>query len=324
MLLSIQYGSQRIANNHTATHLLHWALQNVLGEHIKQAGSVVEPYRLRFDFNHHKSLSTEEIQHIEDLINAKIRSNQNVNWYEIPYEDAQSREDIKQFFGEKYSTIVRVIDIDYSKELCGGTHTHALGTIGYFRIAKESSIAAGVRRIEAVTGPEAEALSRESEKTLEALALELKVPSSKITERLEKILEENKQLTQQLKIFQKIHLEKLIDSVLEKVEIKSKGSLLAVKVNLPQEEFKMCADDLMDRLKSGVLIVAASFADRCQFIIRVSDDLVSKGIKAPDIVKIIAPIIDGSGGGKPNSAQAGGKAVHKIDEALDMVRNVLD
>lgn len=315
---------QRIANNHTATHLLHWALQKVLGEHIKQAGSVVEPYRLRFDFNHHKSLSADEIQHIEDLINAKVRSNQNVNWYEIPYEDAQAREDIKQFFGEKYSTIVRVIDIDYSKELCGGTHTHALGTIGYFRIAKESSIAAGVRRIEAVTGPEAEALSRESEKTLEALALELKVPSSKIQERLEKILEENKQLTQQLKNFQKIHLEKVVNGLLEKMETKSKGSFLAAKVNLSQEEFKQCAEDLMERLKSGVVVLGASFSDRCQFIIRVSDDLVTKGIKAPDIVKMIAPIIEGSGGGKPNSAQAGGKALHKMDEALEMVRSVLD
>lgn len=314
---------QRIANNHTATHLLHWALQKVLGEHIKQAGSVVEPNRLRFDFSHHKALTAEEIQQIEDLINTKIRSNQTVSWYEIPYEEAQKREDIKQFFGEKYSSIVRVIDIDYSKELCGGTHTTALGNIGYFRIAKESSIAAGVRRIEAVSGAEAEALARESEKALSDLAGSLKIQPSKVQERIEKLLEENKQLNQQLKNFQKGNLEKLVSSLLEKTENLSKGSLIAAKVTLSQEELRLCADDLMNRLKSGVLVLGAPFEERCQFIIRVSDDLVAQGIKAPDIVKAIAPIIDGSGGGKPNSAQAGGKAPQKIDEALSYVHQML-
>lgn len=314
---------QRIANNHTATHLLHWALQEVLGQHIKQAGSVVEPNRLRFDFSHHKSLTTKELQHIEDLINAKIRSNQSVKWYEIPYEDVQKREDIKQFFGEKYSSVVRVIDIDYSKELCGGTHTSFLGNIGYFRIIKESSIAAGIRRIEAVTGAEAEVFSRESENALKAIAETLKAQPAKIGERVEKLLEENKQLGQQLKNFQKSQLEKLISSLLEKAEKRSKASFIGAKVNLSQEELRLCTDDLMDRLKSGVIVLATPFEDRCQFIIRVSDDLVSQGIKASDLVKTIAPIIEGSGGGKPNSAQAGGKAPHRIDEALGLIREML-
>ncbi len=315
---------QRIANNHTATHLLHWALQKVLGEHIKQAGSVVEPVRLRFDFSHHKALSTEEIQLIEDLINDKIRTNQAVTWYEIPYEDAQKREDIKQFFGEKYTSIVRVIDIEYSKELCGGTHTSHLGTIGYFRIAKESSIAAGVRRIEAVTGPEAETLARESDMTLNNIASTLKTQSAKVSERIEKLVEENKHLMQQLKGFQKGHLDKLVNSLLEKAEKRPKGTLIAAKVALSSEELRICADQIMDQLKSGILVLAAAFEDRCQFIIRVSDDLVSQGLKASDIVKTIAPIIDGSGGGKPNSAQAGGKASHKIEDALKEVRSMID
>lgn len=314
---------QHIANNHTATHLLHWALQNVLGEHIKQAGSVVEPQRLRFDFSHHKALTTEEIQRIEDLVNAKIRSNQSVTWYEVPYEEIQKREDIKQFFGEKYSSIVRVIDIDYSKELCGGTHTSALGTIGYFRIAKESSIAAGIRRIEAVTGKEAEALSRENEKILSDVAKALKSQPTKIVERIEKLQEESKQLSQQLKNFQKGHLEKLVSTLLEKTEKRPKGSLITAKVSLNQEELRLCADDLMDRLKSGVLVLASPVEDRCQFIIRVSDDLVSQGIKASELVKIIAPIIEGSGGGKSNSAQVSGKAPHKIEEALTQVREMI-
>lgn len=313
----------RIANNHTATHLLHWALQQVLGEHIKQAGSVVDPQRLRFDFSHHKALTQDEIQRIEDLINSKIRTNQSVAWYEIPYEEAQKREDIKQFFGEKYSNIVRVIDIDYSKELCGGTHTSALGNIGYFRIAKESSIAAGVRRIEAVTGLEAENLARESEKNLTMLAEVLKTQPPKLGERIEKLLEENKQLSLQIKTLQKAHLEKLVGELIKKAQQTPKGPLITARVTLSSEELRVCADELMEHLKSGVLILGAIFEDRCQLIIRVSDDLVNSGLKAPDIVKAIAPIIEGSGGGKPNSAQIGGKAPHKMEEAFERAHAML-
>ncbi|MBS4170119.1 Alanine--tRNA ligase [Neochlamydia sp. AcF95] len=314
---------QKIANNHTATHLLHWALAQVLGEHIKQAGSVVDAERLRFDFNHHKALTHEEILALEDLINAKIRTNQAVKGYEIPYEEAQKREDIKQFFGEKYSSLVRVVDIDYSKELCGGTHTNFLGTIGYFRIAKESSIAAGVRRIEAVTGAEAEALTRETEKTILESAALLKIPPAKLKEKIEKLLEENKQLSQQLKNLQKTQREKLVHSLLEKMEKLPQANLVASQVDLSPEELRLCAEDLMARFKSGVLILAASYEERCQFIIRVTEDLVARGIQASDIVKKIAPTIEGSGGGKPGNAQAGGKAPHKVEQALAQVREML-
>jgi alanyl-tRNA synthetase len=315
---------QAIANNHTATHLLHWALHEILGEHIKQAGSVVDSNRLRFDFSHHKALTQEEIERIENLINEKIRTNEQVSWYEIPYEEAQKREDIKQFFGEKYGNVVRVIDMKYSKELCGGTHTTALGNIGYFRIAKESSIAAGVRRIEAVTGFEAENLSKESDRSLESLALLLKTQPLKINERIEKLIEENKELQAQLKNLQKGQLNQTIQTLLEKVEKTTKGNLITANLSLSQEELRLLADDLIERLKSGILALAISVDGRCQILIRVSDDLVSQGIKAPEIVKAIAPIIEGSGGGKPNSAQAGGKAVDKIDDALAEVRRLLN
>ena len=165
---------QKIANNHTATHLLHWALYQVLGEHIKQAGSVVDPNRFRFDFSHHKALTEDEIRKIEDLVNHRIRENLPVKAYELTYEEVMKKEEVKQFFGEKYDSIVRVIDIDYSKELCGGTHTSATGNIGLFRIAKEGSIAAGIRRIEGATGEDAEALAREDENLLNHLAAVLK------------------------------------------------------------------------------------------------------------------------------------------------------
>lgn len=317
---------QKIANNHTATHLLHWALHRVLGEHIKQAGSVVDAERLRFDFSHHKALTRQEIEDIEDLVNGKIRENMPVRWYELPYDEAQKREDIKQFFGEKYGSSVRVIDIDYSKELCGGTHTSAVGTIGYFRIAKESSIAAGIRRIEAVTGAQAEALARESEHLLNSLAESLKTHTPKLSERIERLLEENKQQAAELKDLKKSQLAGQVAEMMRKVEDVAGIPVLALVLKVSAEELKALAEEASARLKSGVIALGAGENDRCSLIIRVSDDLVSRGLKAGDLIKAAAPLIEGSGGGKPNSAQAGGKAPQGLPEALSqicqLVRNV--
>lgn len=314
---------QKIANNHTATHLLHWALHHVLGEHVKQAGSVVEPGRLRFDFSHHKALTADEINRIEDLVNTKIRENLPVKWYEIPYEDAQKRQDIKQFFGEKYGSMVRVIDIDYSKELCGGTHTSAVGTIGLFRIAKESSIAAGMRRIEAVTGEEAEALGRDTENLLNQAAGVLKTQPQKLLERLEKLLEENKELAMQIKAAKKGQLGDLVNALIKKMETVNQIPLLTADLEVSPEEMRTVAEEIMSKLPSAVLILASKGDDKCFLLARVSEDLVAKGTKAIDIIKTIAPIIEGSGGGKANNAQAGGKAPQKIGEALAKARELV-
>ncbi|MBA3721971.1 MAG: alanine--tRNA ligase [Parachlamydiaceae bacterium] len=314
---------QKIANNHTATHLLHWALHQILGEHIKQAGSVVDPTRLRFDFSHHKALTPDEIKQIEDLINNKIRENLPVKTYELLYEEVQKRDDIKQFFGEKYGTNVRVIDIDYSKELCGGTHTAFVGNIGYFRIAKESSIAAGIRRIEAVSGEEAEELARESENSLLNIANKIKSLPHQVEERIEKLLEENRQLSQELKGFKKNQLTSIIDGLVVKAEKVGSFSLLMAEIPATVEELKVCADQTMDKLKSGIVVLAMRVPDKCQVIIKVSDDLTQKGFSANDLVKLIAPIIEGSGGGKPNAAQAGGKLPQKLNEAFEEIRNQL-
>ncbi len=308
---------QKIANNHTATHLLHWALCKRLGEHIKQGGSVVDPTRLRFDFSHHKPLSKEDIRGIEDLVNAKIRENVPVAWYELPYEDVMRREDIKQFFGEKYGRVVRVIDIDYSKELCGGTHTAQLGNIGLFRIAKESSIAAGIRRIEAVTGVEAEAICREEEDLLENLAETLKTQPAKLKTRIEKLLEENKQLALDLKESKKGQLKDVVEGLFGSVEKISGIPFIGKEVAVSAEELRQLTDDLAIKLQSGVIVLASKAADdRCQVIAHVSDDFINKGIKANELIKSIAPLIGGSGGGKANLAQAGGKSPEKIGEAL--------
>lgn len=312
---------QKIANNHTATHLLHWALHEVLGQHVKQAGSVVDSARLRFDFSHHKALSESELQKIEDLVNDKIRQNLPVRWYEISYDEAQKRSDIKQFFGEKYSAIVRVIDIDYSKELCGGTHTSHTGNIGYFRINKESSIAAGVRRIEAISGTDAENFARQADSQLSSLATSLKTQPQKLNERISSLLEENKQLQQDLKVAKKSQLDGLISSLLSQVEILNNIPFLISSTSLSSEDLRLCADDLMEKMKSGVLVLASNADNKCSIIARVSDDLITK-IKANDIVKAISPIIEGSGGGKPNSAQAGGKSPQNIPHAFAKIREL--
>lgn len=314
---------QKIANNHTATHLLHWALQQVLGEHIKQAGSVVDPLRLRFDFSHHKALSQEEIYQIEDLVNSKIRENKFVNAYEISYDEAQKQPEIKQFFGEKYGATVRVVDIDYSKELCGGTHTRAVGNIGFFRIAKESSIAAGIRRIEAVTGEEAAYLARQSDEQINTLATSLKAQPINLVERIEKLLEENKELSQKLKSLKKDQLSELAASLVKNAEIVNGTPFIAADPDISLDEMRPLADQVMEKLPSGILVLGVKSDDKCQLIVRVSDDLVSKGIQALALIKTLAPIVEGSGGGKANSAQAGGKAPHRIKEALNRARELL-
>lgn len=314
---------QKIANNHTATHLLHWALHKVLGEHVKQAGSVVDDQRLRFDFSHHKPLSSQEIRQIEDLINAKIRENLPVKSYEMKFEDVQSREDIKQFFGEKYGSQVRVIDIDYSKELCGGTHTSAVGNIGLFRIAKEGSIAAGIRRIEAVTGAEAEKLNRENEDTLLQISQLLKSPVTQIQEKVEKILEENRNIQQEIKNIRRSQLNILIENLLSQVQTIGDLKLIIAEIPVSIEELRHCADLALERIGSGIVCLGTALPDKCQLLAKVSDHWVQHNFSAHEIIKIAMPIVDGSGGGKPPMAQGGGKSPSKLIEALEKIKEFL-
>lgn len=314
---------QEIQNNHTATHLLHWALHQVLGAHIKQAGSLVEEKRLRFDFSHHKSLSSQELRQIEDLVNEKIRTGLPVQIYELSYEEAQKRSDIKQFFGEKYGERVRVIDIEFSKELCGGTHTNSVGKIGLFKIQKESSIAAGVRRIEAVTGRYAEQMVQQEEDLLQAVAAHLKTPLSSLHEKLTALVEENKQLQQELKMHRKGQLKALAETCLAKKEQAGAVSLIALEVPLSAEELTSFADELMAQLKSGVVALGAKVGDRCQLLVSVSPDWVQKNINAQNLIKEVAGLIQGGGGGKQNLAQAGGKEPSGLPKALEKIRHLL-
>ncbi|HEY2811412.1 MAG TPA: alanine--tRNA ligase [Rhabdochlamydiaceae bacterium] len=312
-----------IARNHTATHLLHWALQQVLGSHIQQAGSLVDPHRLRFDFNHHKALTRQEVRHIERLVNEKVRENRPVKTYELSYEEAQKHKEIKQFFGEKYGAKVRVVDIEYSKELCGGTHVAEVGTIGLFRIAKEGSISAGVRRIEALTGALAETFMYETEDQLEDAAELLKAPAAKVLERVNVLLEENKSLSASLKEFKRTALKQYAKELLHKVQKAGSIPLLSAIVTVESELIRDLLEEISASLSSGVILLGIKTDDRCQLVAKVTSDWVHKGIHAVELIKEIAPLIEGSGGGKDNHAQAGGKKPEGLALALEKAKQWL-
>lgn len=295
---------QKIANNHTATHLLHWALRTILGAHVKQAGSVVEPSRLRFDFSHHKALSSDEIARIEALINEKIRGNGPVLTYELTYREAQGRSDIIQFFGEKYGSTVRVVDLNDSKELCGGTHTQAVGTLGYFRIVKEASIASGVRRIEAVTGEDAEAFVKEEKEAL--------------LNAIEKEKQENKLLGVEIARLRKKLLTNEVEKMMQQAIQIGSTTFLAQSSSMEPQELKEAADLFVKKFEEGslLLFLIGKQKDKCTLLARVSADLIGKGVKAGDLIKEIAPIVGGKGGGKADAAQGGGTEIKNIPQAL--------
>jgi alanyl-tRNA synthetase len=314
---------KNIQDHHTATHLLHWALQQVIGSHIKQAGSLVDENHLRFDFNHHKQMSAAELREIENRVNEKIREDLPVHVREMSYEEVQKHPEIKQFFGEKYGEKVRLVDIDYSKELCAGTHTQRVGTIGLFKIVKESSIAAGVRRIEAVTGRHAEEMVQKEEDLLHALADSIKAPIGAVAEKLQQLLDENKEMGQEIKRLRKGQLKDIAVKLLSNQDKAGHIAMISSVVDLAVEDLPMLAQELIDQMKSGVVVLGAVCGERCQLLVQVSPDLVQKQINAVALVKEAAPLIQGGGGGKPNLAQAGGKASHGLPKALAQIKMTL-
>lgn len=318
---------QNIANNHTATHLLQWALGKVLGEHVRQAGSIVAPDRLRFDFSHHKALSKKEIREIESLVNEKIRSGAPVTSYELDYSEVQSREDIKQFFGEKYLSKVRVIDIalgkDHSKELCGGTHTDHLGTIGQFRIIKEGSIAAGTRRIEAVSAQEAENHTYENEDLIENFQSILKAKPGSEIDRIKELLHQNKEMEKKLRSQQAKELSSLAKMLIEKQEIVGNLPLIVAQASIPPKALRDLCDLIQNQNKQAVIFLVCSDQEKCQMILQASPEAISKGIHAGKLIQKIAPIVGGKGGGKADRAQAGGQDPSQIEKLISEAHSKL-
>jgi alanyl-tRNA synthetase len=317
-------GARRAAiqRHHTVTHLLHWALHEVVSRHASQKGSYVGPDKLTFDFNH-QPLTPAQVRDVEKLVNEKIIENAAVSWIEVPYAGVRGRDDIMQFFGDKYGETVRVVQIGgqagalngYSMELCAGTHTRATGEIGFFRIVSEAAIAAGVRRIEALAGLESyELASREGER-LKALAGRLNSPVAGIEKKLDALLARQKELEKGLKAASQR------DAVSRARELAANAEVLngvpTIIANLGPAD----ADTLqavVDALKGqfrGVIVLAGSDPDSAALVAAVSPELASK-IQAGRLIQQIAPIVGGKGGGRPENARGGGKDPTKIDQAL--------
>jgi alanyl-tRNA synthetase len=309
--------------NHSATHLLHWALRLVLGEQSTQKGSMVGPDRLRFDFSHGKALSNEEIARIEDLVNAKVLTDAPVETEVLPVAEAK-KTGAMAIFEEKYGDVVRVLTMTPdSIELCGGTHARALGEIGLFKITSEAGVAAGVRRIEAATGLNALAYLRQVEKTLKGAALLLKSDSASLPEKIEKLLDKDRALEKELAETKK----KLamggggggggIDDLLRGARDIPGGRALAVKVDASDAAtLRELAEKLRDKLGDAIVLVGAVQGPKAALVLTVSKSL-SDRHKAGDLIKPVAQLVGGSGGGRPDMAQAGGTQVDQLDAALD-------
>lgn len=318
-----------IMRNHTATHLLHAALHKVLGAHARQAGSLVAPEKLRFDFTHPDPMTPQQILQVQDIVNAEVLHGHHLHFVEKPLSQAMD-EGAMALFGEKYSEVVRTVTIDaeedrISYELCGGTHVHETNEIGLFIITSESSAAAGIRRIEAVTGREAYELIRKRMSVLQRASLLLDVKVEELPERIETALielEERRKTNNQLK--QELVLVDFVKMLARIPTIAGIPVLAANIKNANAEILRQMTDRFRDNNPSGIVVLGTVQDGRPMLITSVTDDLVKRGISANDIVKKIAPTIGGSGGGRPTMAQAGGKDATKLDEALQQVKPYLE
>jgi len=307
---------QQIILNHTATHLLQATLQQILGDHVKQAGSLVEPDRLRFDFTHFSPVTADELRKVETEVNRLIRVNARVNAQEMAADEARSA-GAMALFGEKYGDLVRVVSIgDYSMELCGGTHADAAGDIGLFRILSESGIAAGVRRIEAVTGATALKLSQQQQQALHNAAGLLKSEPAQLQPRLERLLENQKDLEREVEKLRTALQAGQAGNLLAKTVEVGGIKLLAVEVeSMDAKQLREMADKLRDKLGSGVLALACENGGKVNLLVTVSKDLTDR-LHAGKLVRELAIRVGGKGGGRPDLAQAGGSQPDQIPVAL--------
>jgi alanyl-tRNA synthetase len=316
--------------NHTATHLLHAALRQVLGESVHQAGSLVAPDRLRFDFTHHGPVSAERLGEIEAIVNREIARSIPVTTREMPYNEARAA-GAMALFGEKYGDVVRVVRVaDFSMELCGGTHVRNTAEINLCKIVAETGVAAGVRRIEAVTGPGAYQLIRNEERSLHRIAESLKSPVDGIEKRVAALLEERRVLERRLDDAMRGGGDQL-QSLLGRAEaLGHNGSKLVTGVVRAGDvkELQALGDAVREKLGSGVGVLAASFEDgKNTLLVVVTDDLRERGLRADALIKDIAAAAGGRGGGKPHMAQAGVPDAARFDDALarapELVRDAL-
>ena len=310
---------ENIKKNHTATHILHEALRQLLGEHVSQKGSLVQADRLRFDFSHFEAVTKDELRDIERVVNDEIRRNFALNTELMAIDDAKAK-GAMALFGEKYDDEVRVVTIgDYSIELCGGTHVERAGDIGLFKIVSESGIAAGVRRIEAVTGADAVAYVSEQEQQLSDVAALVKGDSASVLEKVSALLEKSKGLEKQIaQLNDKLASAagaSLLDSI---VEINGVKLLVANVEGTESKALRGMVDDLKNKIGSGVIALGVASGDKVSLIAGVTKDLTGK-VKAGELVNHMASQVGGKGGGRPDMAQAGGSEPQNLAAALDSV-----
>ncbi|MEX0681899.1 MAG: alanine--tRNA ligase [Dehalococcoidia bacterium] len=319
--------------NHTATHLLHAGLRQVLGSHVRQAGSLVSPNYLRFDFTHTEAVTAEQLSEVEALVNEKVRQDVPVHTRETTFDEAMS-EGVLAFFGDKYGEKVRVVEVNtvvprFSAELCGGTHCERTGEIGLILITGESSIGSGMRRVEALTGVAAEKHAREQEQAIAEIARRLGAPKRNIMQKIESLIEENDAARKRIE-----KLERSLASgpkggdLLEGATSVDGVALVAKRVDAPSvDALRYMADALRQSLDSGVAVLGSLIDEKPFFIAVVTKDLNGRGVHAGNLLKQVATVAGGSGGGRPDMAQGGGKEAGKLEEALaivpDAVREML-
>jgi len=318
---------QPIALNHSATHLMHAALRNILGTHVQQKGSLVSPRYLRFDFSHNQPLSESELRQIETMVNQQILANAEVGKQVMSMDDAKEK-GAMALFGEKYGDEVRVVSMgartaegtEFSIELCGGTHVNRTGDIGLFKILQESGIAAGVRRIEAVTGSAAVALIQDNEDRLKQIAGVLKSGTDVVVERVEQLSAANRQLEKELdQLKAKLASSQGSDLASQAEEIKGVMVLAAIVEGLDSKALRETTDQLKNKLGSAVVVLAAVSGDKVSLVAGVTSDVTDR-VKAGDLINEVARKVGGKGGGRPDMAMAGGNSPDQLPEAISQVK----
>jgi alanyl-tRNA synthetase len=298
-------------------------MKSVLGDHVKQSGSLVTPERLRFDFTHFSPITPEELATIEKIANEEIRANTPLNTVMLEKEEAIKAGAVA-LFGEKYGDTVRVVSIgNFSKELCGGTHVRATGEIGLIKITAETGIAAGVRRIEAVSGPEAFNIFQAQEKQLAKLASLLKVPAENLGAKIEKLLSANKDLEKEVsRLTAKLSLGD-IDAIINNAKMVGDTKVVVSRVLLDSPKtLREVGDKIRDKLGRGIVVLGGEYQGKAALLAMVSKDLTAT-YRAGNIIKEIAGLVGGKGGGRPDMAQAGGPHPDKLNDALGAVYGII-